>query len=100
MQVWPHGCRISVVENTYRRKEKPMTYQEFLSRVQSRAGLSSHEETVRAVTATLETLREYLEGGGVNELPQELRRLVPSELLGAGSGQPGNVAGVAETTNP
>ncbi len=76
-----------------------MTYQEFLNRVQSQAGLGSHEETARAVTATLGTLREYLEGGAAGELPQELQQLLPAGLSGAG-GQPGGVAGGAESSNP
>ena len=77
-----------------------MTYQEFLRRVQDQGGLASPEETARAVTATLETLRECLVAGGIDALPQELRQLIPGELLSASSAQPGNVLGTNQAANP
>ena len=58
-----------------------MTYQEFLRRVQEKGGLASAEDTTRAVTATLETLRECLTQGGFDTLPREVRHLLPGELM-------------------
>jgi uncharacterized protein (DUF2267 family) len=53
-----------------------MQYQEFIERVQQRAGLSSFATAEAATRATLTTLGEYLTGGeGLNlasQLPQEL----------------------------
>ncbi len=77
-----------------------MRYQEFLSRVQDRAGLASPDETERTVTATLETLRECLAEGGIDSLPQEVRQLIPAELLSVSSAQGVNVVGANQTANP
>ena len=77
-----------------------MTYQEFLRRVQDQAGLASPDATIRAVTATLEMLQECFEGGGIDAVPQEVRQLIPAELLSASSVQVGNVVGANQTANP
>ena len=77
-----------------------MTYQEFLGRVQDQGGLSSPDETMPAVTATLATLRECLVGGGIDALPQEIRQLLPAELMITSSAPRGNMAGATPTANP
>jgi uncharacterized protein (DUF2267 family) len=76
-----------------------MTYQEFLRRVQDQAGLSSADDAGRAVAATLETLARCVSGQGIDALPQEIRQLLPAELMSASSGQQWNEVG-GEATNP
>lgn len=69
-----------------------MRYEEYLARVQDRAGMSSAEEARRAVTATLAVLRECLSEDDGSGLPPELRRELPPELAG--------VLGDSDTANP
>lgn len=63
-----------------------MKYDEFISQVQQRAGLSSHEEAERASRATLETLAERLAGGEAKDLASQLPPEIGQYLLGGLSG--------------
>ncbi len=53
-----------------------MRYDEFTAQVQRRADLSSREDALRAVRATLETLAERLAGGE----PKDLAAQLPPEI--------------------
>lgn len=57
-----------------------MQYQEFIERVQQRAGLDSFEGAETATQATLTTLGEYLSGGEgldlASQLPQGLAEIL------------------------
>jgi uncharacterized protein (DUF2267 family) len=57
-----------------------MKYDEFMSQVQQRTKLSTHEEAERATRATLETLGERLAGGEAKDLAAQLPREIAEYL--------------------
>ena len=65
-----------------------MKYDEFIGQVQNRARLSSREEAVKAIRATLETLAERLAGGEPKDLaaqlPEEIGVYLQHEKAGSG----------------
>jgi uncharacterized protein (DUF2267 family) len=65
-----------------------MKYDEFIGQVQNRARLSSREEAVKAIRATLETLAERLAGGEPKDLaaqlPEEIGAYLQHEKAGTG----------------
>jgi uncharacterized protein (DUF2267 family) len=65
-----------------------MRYDEFIGQVQNRARLSSTEEAVKAIRATLETLAERLAGGEpkdlASQLPEEIGVYLHHERAGSG----------------
>lgn len=66
-----------------------MRYDQFVSRVQHRAGLGTQQAAVAAIRATLETLAERLKGGEAEhlaaQLPQELAFYLRPSLVGSGT---------------
>lgn len=65
-----------------------MKYDEFVKHVHNRARISSREEAIGAVRATLETLAERLAGGEASDLaaqlPQEIAVYLQHDKAGSG----------------
>lgn len=79
-----------------------MQYDEFLAKVQQRAGIDSKEEAVAAIRATINVLADRLHGGQpsdiLSELPTEILTLLRSQEMrdGAAYGFDGFVERVSE----
>jgi hypothetical protein len=65
-----------------------MEYEVFVEHVRSQGRLTSHEAAIRAITATLSTLRDVLAETGDGVVPDEIARLLPPSYGFAGSHNP------------
>lgn len=77
-----------------------MEFDEFLRQVQERGTFGSPDEARRAVSATLETLRDSLANSSISSLPQEVQRILPPAMTKTSVGQWQPDLGRDQTNNP